>query len=447
MSTSNYGAAGGSGRLLNSLGLVHQLAEIISSTDAFAVDAGGMLYIYRNGVYIPEAEKYVKQAVKGLLIAYGESRRWSRHLSDEIVAYLALSASALWNRAPLDQMNVANGVLDLQRRTLEPHTPAYLSTVQLPVRFDPAAPDCVAWTRFLKTVLAPDIFEGGVIWQLLALLMIPYTDAHQAILLSGPGGNGKGALLAAIRAFLGEHNVSSLNLDQITGERFSAANLHGRLANVCDDLATRHLSDTSTFKRIVGGDPITADRKHRDPITFRPFARLLFSTNEFPQSADASSGFYDRWVVIPFDADFRGQQSEVPRHILDRQLSTEQELSGVLNRSLAALPSILGRRLPATPSMKAAHDEFRNSTDWVLIWLERMIVAQPTAAIEKRAIYNALVNEAQRQRRAVISPAALYQKIRTHWPNVDESQRRLDPARNSLACFVGLTWRSGVPPL
>ena len=48
---------------------------------------------------------------------------------------------------------------------------------------------------------------------------------------------------------------------------------------------------------------------------------------------------------------------------------------------------------------------------------------------------------------AVLSTAPYDQKIRTYWPNVDESQRRLDPARNSLACFVGLTWRSGVPPL
>jgi putative DNA primase/helicase len=108
-------------------------------------------------------------------------------------------------------------------------------------------------------------------------------------------------------------------LDQITGERFAAVNLYGKLENLCDDLSSRHLGDTSLFKRVVGGDPITADRKHRDPITSRPFARLLFSANEYPQSADASSGFYDRWVAIPFAADFRGQQGEIPRHVLDAQ--------------------------------------------------------------------------------------------------------------------------------
>jgi putative DNA primase/helicase len=134
-------------------------------------------------------------------------------------------------------------------------------------------------------------------------------------------------LLAAIRAVLGDRNISSLNLDQLS-ERFGAAGLYGKLANVVDDLSSRHLVDTSTFKRIVGGDPITADRKHRDPLTFRPFARLLFSTNDYPQSADASSRFYDGWVVIPFSAEFRGQHGEVPRHILDAHLAAPSELSG-----------------------------------------------------------------------------------------------------------------------
>ncbi len=121
---------------------------------------------------------------------------------------------------------------------------------------------------------------------------------------------------------------------------YHGAGLNGKLANVVDDLSSRHLADTSTFKRIVGGDPITADRKHRDPLTFRPFARLLFSTNEYPQSADASSGFYDHWLVIPFSAEFRGQHCEVPRQVLAAQLAAPQELSGVLNRALAVPPSI-----------------------------------------------------------------------------------------------------------
>jgi putative DNA primase/helicase len=332
------------------------LADAITSADAFACDAGGLLYLYRTGVYLPDADRHIKQEVKRLLVAWDKTFRWSSRLAEEVAVYISADAPMLWERPPLSPINLTNGLLDVHTGTLYPHTPSYLSTIQLPIQYDPTA-DCPAWDRFLATVLPLDVYTTRIIWQLLALLMIPATDAHQAVLLSGPGGNGKGALLAAVRSFLGKRNVSSLNLDQITSEQFLAVQLFGKLANICDDLSSRHLGDSSAFKRIVGGDPLMTDRKHREPITFQPFARLLFSANEYPQSADASSGFYDRWVVIPFTEEFRGQQGETPRHILDAQLAAPQELSGVLNQALAALPGILGRRLPMPLSMRTAWDE------------------------------------------------------------------------------------------
>jgi P4 family phage/plasmid primase-like protien len=445
MPTSNYGAAGSPGRPPNDPGLVRFLAETIESQASFACDAGGLLYIYQDGVYVPEAERYVKQTVIYYLKAWNDTKHWSSHLSAETTAFLATCAPTLWERPPLDLLNVRNGLLDLQSRTLQPHTPSFLSTVQLPVFYDPAA-GCPVWCNFLQKVLPPDVYEAGLVWALLAQMLVGDIDSHQAILLSGTGGNGKSGLLQAIRAFLSPA-VANLNLDAISSDRFAAAHLYGKLANICDDLSSRHLADTSTFKRIVGGDIITADRKYRDPLVFRPFARLIFSANELPQASDASEGFYDRWVVIPFNATFRGQQDEIPRHILDAQLAAPEEFSGVLNRALAAMPSALGCRLPSTPSIKQAFQEFRNSTDWVLIWLERMLDEHPTGVIEKKAIHQALILEAQRQRRAVISPTALYRQIRKHWPHVIETQRRLDPARDGAPCFIGLSWKQGVPPV
>jgi len=98
-----------------------------------------------------------------------------------------------------------------------------------------------------------------------------------------------------------------------------------------------------------------------------------------------------------------------------------------------------------TPTMRAAWDEFRGATDWVLIWLEQLLVPHATGVLEKKAIHQAHVQEAQRQRRAVLAPSTLYAKIRQHWPHVQEAQRRIDPTRNGVECFVGLDWRSRVP--
>jgi hypothetical protein len=76
-----------------------------------------------------------------------------------------------------------------------------------------------------------------------------------------------------------------------------------------------------------------------------------------------------------------------------------------------------------------------------------MLVEQATGVIEKKAIHQALISEANRQRRAVISSKALYKKIRQRWPHIGESQRRLPSTQNSVEVFLGLDWRRGVPPL
>jgi P4 family phage/plasmid primase-like protien len=432
-------------RPANDPGLIRILAEAITRQESFIRDAGNLLYIYRNGVYIPEASHHIRKEVKRLLIAWDKTARWNKKLNDQVEAYIAADAGVLWERPPTAMVNLLNGWLDLETGILHPHDPIYHTLVQLPVRYDPDA-DCPAWHQFLAEVLPPDVDAAGIIWQLLALLMIPYTDAHQAVLLSGPGGNGKGALLAALRAFLGNQNVSSLNLDQITGQRFAAADLFGKLANICDDLSSKHLGDTSVFKRIVGGDPITADRKYRDPIEFKPYARLLFSANEYPQGTDSSSGYYDRWVVLPFTSEFRGQQAEIPRRILDGQLASPEELSGTLNQALTALRSIQNHRLLMTDSMRTAWDEFRNATDWVTTWLNRMLVEDGSGATEKKTIHQALINEAQRLHRPIIQPGAFYKKIRHQWPHITEGQRRVGQTPNGVECFIGLAWRTGFPP-
>jgi len=79
-----------------------------------------------------------------------------------------------------------------------------------------------------------------------------------------------------------------------------------------------------------------------------------------------------------------------------------------------------------------------------------VIIVQSVSAydriLEKRTVHDALRNEAYRQRRPIISSKALYQKIRQRWPHIGESQRRLPSAQNSVEVFVGLDWRSGVPP-
>jgi phage/plasmid-associated DNA primase len=194
---------------------------------------------------------------------------------------------------------------------------------------------------------------------------------------------------------------------------------------------------------------IYQNRKYRNRLVFRPFVRLIFAANAVARATDSSDAYFQRWLVLPFTQEFRGKQGEIPSHVLDAQLSASLELSGVLNRALAALPTVIGNRLLMTESMRGEWEEFRTLSDWVETWLDQILVEATSGAVPKKAIHLALKIEAERRRYPLISATALYRKIREHWPNVEESQRRLGQGSglNSVECFVGLAWRSGVPPL
>lgn len=182
-------------------GLIRTLAETICSGEYFAQDVGRKLYRYGGGVYVPEGEEFVKRRVKGLLEDWEASSKWSPRLADSVVEYIRVDSPELWERPPLDVINVVNGLLNVANGVMNAHTPLFLSTVQLPVTYDPSA-TCPTWENFISQVFDTDCRDFA--WEVLGWLMTPDTSIQKAVLLLGSGGNGKSTWLEAMRSFLGD---------------------------------------------------------------------------------------------------------------------------------------------------------------------------------------------------------------------------------------------------
>jgi phage/plasmid-associated DNA primase len=118
-----------------------------------------------------------------------------------------------------------------------------------------------------------------------------------------------------------------------------------------------------------------------------PFSRLVFSANHTPRSEDSSQGFLERWLVIPFERSFRGTDREIPREVLDAQLASERELSGLLNKAIAAWSRLQqSRRFTQTESAIRAGREFQATTDPLAVWLDRFSVDDRESFIVKRVL-------------------------------------------------------------
>jgi putative DNA primase/helicase len=246
---------------------------------------------------------------------------------------------------------------------------------QLNAIYDPKA-RCPAIERFVRQVL-PDERDVELFFELIGYLMVPDNTQQKAVMLLGPGGNGKSTALNLATTFLGGRtNVSNVPLQKIDDNRFASSDLYGVLANVCADLDATAMTSTSEFKKIVGGDPIHAERKHRDAFTFTPYARLVFSTNEPPPSSDVSQAFFDRWIILPFEQRFRGTEAEDKNLIL--KLTTPSELSGLLNLALTGLGRLRENGgFTTSAATQEAGKQFRISVDSAAAYIHEAVEIGP----------------------------------------------------------------------
>lgn len=411
-------------------------AIVVANEQHFAQDAGGRLYHYRNGVYQPDGAEVVRFACKTLLQEAKRPEKWSKTLSESTVEYVRIGTVRLWDRPPMDRINLLNGILDLRTRELTPHTPTFFSSVQVPINFDPIA-KCPAWERQLADTFPSDAIAAELPWRIIAYLLVPTRAAQKAILLVGPGGSGKSRFLAAIVAALGKSNVSVLSLQTLENNRFASVGLIGKLANVCADLPSTELDTTAVFKQIVGGDPIPAEYKHGAAFDFTPFARLVFSANVAPMSKDASEAFFDRWIVIPFDHVFRGTAAQRNTDELDAELSTASELSGVLNRALSVLDDVVLNQIREPASSIRARAEFQETTDPVAVWLAANTVCEPTAMVAKNMLAASYNVAAIARGRPPISTKAFGRALLQHRRGIREGQRGRERAEH----WIGIRLR------
>ncbi len=324
------------------------------------------LYVYEEGVWVPN-----RGAIETVIAAFLADRYRQGHCRNALDLIRYSPKTPRIDCIPQPRyINVANGMLDWDNGTLVQHSPDFLSTVQLPVAYDADA-TCPEFEKFLIEVLPEDCLtptdDGpGFIWELLAYVVYSGNPLHIAILLYGKGRNGKGTLVRLIKHLLGERNCTDAKLHELAENRFRAATLYGKLANLAGDLDARWLTNTAVFKSITGGDSIQGEHKYGAVFNFTPWALPFYSTNRAFGSSDSSEGWMARWVVVPFPNSFLGQEDRG----LDQRLQTDNELRGVLAKAVAALPSLIARgRLTEPKSVAEAKTDFMRDADAVRGWL------------------------------------------------------------------------------
>jgi len=287
------------------------------------------IYHYEHGVYLDNGETVLEALIETEFPDFTNNKL----VADVIgkVKRRTYMDRELFNNRRV--VNVKNGLLDLDTMQLQPHSPEYLSTAQLDVLYNPAA-KAPKIAKFLQEVAQSG--DVALIEEIIGWLLWPDYHIHKAIMLVGPGRNGKGTLLRLITAFMGRKSISNVTLQDLVSDTFAKSDLYGKLANIGGDLPSKDLSDTAAFRNLTGGDDNRAQEKYRPAFSFRNKAKMLFSANVLPRSNDDTFAFYSRWILLEFLNRFVLDDGTADPN-LDEKLQTPEELSGLLNIALAGL--------------------------------------------------------------------------------------------------------------
>lgn len=326
--------------MVQSSKIVSFMGTKIMGYGKFLRDAGGALYVYQTGRYVPNGERTIRLAYADLLNLWEYNSSWNAVKAKDVVTYIRDHVEDIWDAEGSDNyINLLNGVWDINTNSMKSSpTPDWKSTLQIPITYDPNA-TCPQWDKFLSEVCN---VGSDLLVEIIGLCMTTNMNIQSSIVLVGSGSNGKSTFLKGLRAAIGEDNVGHVPLHALADpkDRFSRAGLVGKLVNLFGDISMESLKDPSYLKAIIGQDPIVVETKYQMPYAYIPYSKLIFSSNHGRlKTKDETYGFTRKFLYVPFNQKFPINPAK--QQELDAALSTPEELSGLFNRISPKLQSLL----------------------------------------------------------------------------------------------------------
>ena len=329
-----------------------------------------------------------------------------------------------------------NGLLKLNEE-LDPafceRTPEWFSPNCLPFDYKDDA-TCPSWRQFLKEIFPNDSDTVNLVQEMFGYLLTSDTRQQRFFVFTGNGANGKSVLLAILRELLGPDNVAHQSLSALAGE-FGLAPLVGKLANISAEMESRGF-DEEMVKKLVGGDPVTVNRKHRDQRTYKLVARLVFATNNLPRFSDRSQGMWRRSIIIPCPV-------TIPLEKQDLQLPERlrQELPGIFNWAVEGLRRLRARGLFTLPAVSvAALKEHQRDSNPARVFLTEHYEVVPGERVPKKAIYARYRDWCREVGVEPLDASAFGHEVRTAFPTVRDGKLPANALGRRDHAYVGIRW-------
>ncbi len=313
-------------------------------------DEKSEMWIYDNGIYIPQGKTFIKEFC-GVVLGKVFTTQLANEVIEKIRVKTYIDQDEFFKTNYVYETPILDGILNLKTREVTPFTPEKVFFNKIPLNYDPKA-KCEKIIKFLKDVLA-DGEDIKIIFEIFGFLLLKEYLIEKAFMFNGCGRNGKGKCLKLMEKFVGSENSCNVPIGSMQKDNFDLEDLFGKLINVGGDTGKTALKDTGCFKELTGRDGVNLKRKFKRTLRFVNYAKHVFACNDLPIVYDNTEGFWTKWVLLDFPYEFKTKKEidELPErerenkkiinvNILN-QISTQEELNGLLNEALNGLDRIL----------------------------------------------------------------------------------------------------------
>jgi putative DNA primase/helicase len=385
------------------------------------------LYVYKNGIYDKGgediAENYIVKNFKDQA-----TKRLRQEVIEQMKILTKISIEEVKTQDNLICVN--NGVLNLETKELIPFSNEYIFFSKIPVNYDKDA-KYKKFKEYLEEVVTK--YNAQQLQEFIGYTLMTNTSKYEkALILHGEGGRGKSTFLKIISALLGKQNVCAFTLQQLQ-DKVILVELFGKIANISMDIPNERILNNEHIKSIISGDRITGRGLFKDPLTFVPTCKLMFSCNVLPEPnlADGDA-FFDRWIYVKFSGkNYRragrdGTRIGIPDY---DKIIIKEELSGILNWALDGYDFV---KLSEFSDVSRVKENWMRNSDNVMAYrIDRLTETfDDNDWIIKKNIYKDYRKYCKEKKFVPFKSNAFHQKlqkmleIEEYNPTVDGKQRR-----------------------
>lgn len=389
------------------------ITKLKRELDIFHDEVGFYIYGSKKGVWNAQNDLAVGQIIMRRLGNKAKQRHVNEALN--LLRYETFKPDAELIH-PKELINLSNGMLNTLSREITPHSKVYYSKIQVPVAYNPDA-RCPRFLQFLDELFPGDYLTICSLQEFAGYCLLPEVLIHKCLFLIGGGANGKSVFINTLTKIIGKENVSALELHQLSN-KFQLGILKDKLLNVSSEVQTKSPVDSSIFKQVVSGDLVQADKKYKEPFSFRPIAKHIFSMNEPPVITDRTFAMSRRLIIIKFDQTFDGLREDKR---LENKLSAE--LPGILNWCLDGLSRVLENEdIGVSKRMVFAKKEFMRAINPILTFVDECCQFGGEKKVLKSKLYIRYTTFCEDSGLRSLSKIKFYSQLISDFPEISEAR-------------------------